>query len=114
MSAKVRLTADDLKMTAVLNDSPAAAALAAALPLEGTAQTMGASVYFLTQLQLGDQGAVEEVEPGAIAYWPATQAVCIFYGSQPATPVVVVGKLDGDPKAWRRIVTGVSIKVEKA
>lgn len=113
MPAKIRFSCVDFQMNAVLDDSPVAKAVLENLPLEGIAETTGASLYFFVDIQVPDDGAVEEVEEGAIAYWPAANSLCVFYGGRPTTPVVVVGKLEGDPRRWLKIMSGQVIRVDK-
>jgi len=111
---KISIVCNDISMTASLNDSPAAQALLTSLPLEGLVQARGDEVYFFVNFSVDTGDLVEEVATGTIAYWPAGSAVCMFYGSEPVTPVEVIGKLDGDPVEWRGIMSGEEIKVTKA
>jgi len=114
MAGKVRFTCDTLKMTATLNNTKTAAAVLASLPVDGLAQTMGGWVYFSVPLTLEEENAVEEVSSGMVAYWPASSAVCIFFGGQPPTPVNIIGSLNGNAMQWRDAVFGADIKAEKA
>ena len=115
MSEKVRFTTTKgLDMTATLNDSEGAAALVEHLPCEGLVQTLGAMVYFFVDFSVDEGEPTEEVEKGAVAYWPAGSALCIFHGGEPPSPVYVLGKVDGNPKEWRNVITGDAITVEKA
>lgn len=111
---KVILSSRDVTMRATLDDNPAAAAVAAKLPIEGLAQTRGAEVFFFVDFAVEENDPTEEAPPGTIAYWPAGSAICIFYGSRPMTPVEVIGKLDDDPVLWRKVISGDSIMMKKA
>ncbi len=113
MGEKVRFISRDLVMTATLNDSAAAAAVASHMPLDGLAQTAGAEVYFFVDFTLEDENPTEDTPPGTIAYWSAGSAICVFFGAQPITPVTVIGVLDGDPNEWRNVVSGTEIRLEK-
>jgi hypothetical protein len=113
VATKIRFVSDAFQMSATLNNSRAAAALLTGLPAEGVAEIVEASVYVLVDLNLPGGGAVADVEPGAVAYWPATSSLCIFFGAQPATPVVVIGKLDGDPNEWSKVAPDTAIRVER-
>ncbi len=67
-------------------------ALEDALPVEGTATRWGCELYFDLALDVGLENAVEEVSEGAVAYWPGGDAVCLFWGTTPAS-------LDEEPRA---------------
>ena len=114
MAQKVVLKSKDISMPATLDDSPAAGVVASNLPFTGLAQTRGAEVFFFVDFRIEPQNPAEEVPPGTIAYWPAGSAVCIFYGGTPVTPVEPVGKIEGDPDEWRKVVSGDEITMEKA
>ncbi len=114
MPVKIIVSSGEVAMPATLNDTPAAATVASNLPIEGLAQTRGAEVFFFVDFPIDPGEGAEEVPPGTIAYWPVGSAICIFYGSRPVTPVEVVGTLDGDPTEWRNVVSGDSMRMEKA
>ncbi len=111
---KIRFVAGDFEMTATLNDSKAAAALAENLPIEGLVQTMGAEVYFFVDFPVEEENPVEEAPPGSVALWHPGSALCVFFGARPVSPVTIVGMLDGDPSKWRDVVSGSPIMIEKA
>ncbi len=54
-----------------------------ALPIRGNANLWGDEIYFSTPVSLNEEHGREEVEVGAIAYWPPGKAVCIFFGQTP-------------------------------
>ena len=117
MPNKIRFTCAECSMTATLDDSPAAGAVFESLPFEGILETTGMSFYFPVDVAVtsdSQAGEVEEVDVGAVAYWPAASSLCVFYGSQPMTPVVIIGKVDGDSTQWRRVMSGQVIQVERA
>lgn len=114
MGEKIRFSCDGHSIAATLNDTAAAAVLFENLPFEGMAATMGASFYMMVEFPVTEEGAVEEVENGAVAFWPATNALTVFYGAEPTTPVVVIGKIEGDPASQcRDILSGTTVTVEK-
>lgn len=122
MSRRIRVTAGDVTVTVGLNDSPAAQALWEALPLEASAQTWGDEIYFPTGMRARVSGEREVVEVGAVAYWPPGDALCLFFGPTPASrgpepraasPVVVVGQVEGDASELRRVPSGASVRVER-
>jgi len=123
MATLVRITAGEVVVEAELNDSDTAKAIAAALPIEGRAQTWGDEVYFSIPVEQGEERAREVVEMGEIGYWVAGSAMCLFFGPtpasrgaeiRPASPVNIVGKIKGDPKVLKSVRPGDSVRVEKA
>lgn len=82
-------------------------AIEEALPLAGDCRTWGEELYFPAELDVGPENAREEIPIGAVAYWPAGDVLCLFWGRTPAShgdepraaaPVNVVARLD-DPDA---------------
>lgn len=114
MGVKVVFSSNDFSAAATLNDSPAASVVASHLPIEALVQIGGSDVYFFVDFTVEVANLVEEVEPGAVAYWPAGSALCVFYGTQPVTPVEVIGKLDDAPDAFKRVMSGDEIVLKKA
>ncbi|WP_331236381.1 cyclophilin-like family protein [Natronorarus salvus] len=86
------------------DDSPETrAAVEAALPLSGEASRWGEELYFRTDVDVGPENPRELVDPGTIAYWPAGNALCLFWGPTPASegeepraasPVNVVARVE--------------------
>ena len=83
------------------------AALAAALPFEADAARWGDELYAPVDVSVTPETTGTEVEPGALAYWPAGPALCLFWGPTPAShaeepraasPVGVVARVR-DPDA---------------
>jgi hypothetical protein len=54
------------------------------------------------------------VPSGTVAFWPPGGCFCIFFGQTPASPVNVVGTLDGDPDAFAAVQAGDRIVLEAA
>lgn len=84
MSVPLRLVAGELVLEGELFGGAVAEALRAALPLEGTLRRFGDSYYVETPVntEVGPD-ADDEVPPGALAYWPAAQALMVFFGETP-------------------------------
>lgn len=121
MSRRIQFVIGEQRFPARLDDTPAADRLWEALPLEAGYSTWGDEIYFSTGLRLGE-GDRETVELGDVGYWPPGTALCLFYGPtpmsgpgeiRPASEVLVLGKLEGDPRALKT-VRGSRIWVEKA
>jgi len=79
------------------------AALADAFPVEGSATRWGEELYFSVPVDVPAEDATAAVPVGAVAYWPAGSALCLFWGPTPAShgdepraagPVNVVAELD--------------------
>ncbi|MFI6765685.1 cyclophilin-like fold protein [Streptomyces sp. NPDC050355] len=121
---KIRITWPAGQLTATLDDTPTAAALVAALPVDSTAHTWGEEVYFDTGLTPAlEADARQVVEPGTVAFWPPGNALALPYGPTPisegdeprlASPCNVLGRIDGDPRALATVRSGDPIHVHKA
>ena len=120
---RIRIKADGVVVSAALNDSATADALWAALPITGSVQTWGDEIYFsipVDEMEADDAQAT--VDKGAVAYWPPGAALCLFWGPtpmsrgneiRPASPVNVLGVIDGDPTVLARVEDGAEIRVER-
>jgi uncharacterized protein len=124
MPTAIVLLVNDLKVNGVLNDSPTARALAAALPLTGSAQLWGEEIYFpVPQVAAElDDTARAAVDVGDIGYWPTGRAICFFFGLtpasvpgeiRPASPVNLVGRLTDDPCCLKLVPEGAPVRLEK-
>ncbi|MDC7337931.1 cyclophilin-like fold protein [Streptomyces lydicus] len=121
---KIRLSWPAGHVTATLDDTPTAAALLAALPVDSTAHTWGEEVYFDTGLAPAlEADAREVVEPGTVAFWPPGNALALPYGRTPisegdeprlASACNVLGRIDGDPRVLATVRSGEPIRVQKA
>ncbi len=111
---KIKITAGPIEMTATLNDSKAADLLWDALPASNAARVWGAEIYFPIPMKMEEDNARAAVPSGTIAFWPPGNAFCIFFGQTPASPVNVLGTLDGDPKRFAQVNDGESVSLERA
>ena len=110
---KIKITAGAVTMSAELNETETAGRVWDALPVESKAQTWGDEVYFDVPVDAAEEDAQAKVPSGTVAYWPPGPALCIFFGQTPASPVNVVGKLLGDPKAFAKVRPGEQVRVER-
>lgn len=118
---KVEITADDILLTAELNDTLTARRIASALPLEGRANVWGQEIYFDIPVQIELAGdAVADVNVGTLAYWPTGSALCIFFGPTPVSvddqpraysPVNVFGRIIGDATTLKQVPGGSTVRV---
>jgi len=82
-------------------------ALLRAMPVEGRAVLWKEEVYFVTSVKMGSEKEKKEVKKGAVAYWPLSSAVCVFYGdTQPYSPVNVVGSVTAGLELFGRVKPG--------
>ena len=89
-------------------------AILRSLPLEGRAALWKEEVYFEIPVKMGGEKPAETVKKGTLAYWPMGNAVCIFYGeTQPYSPVNVIGLLTKNLDLFRKVKSGMRIKIEK-
>jgi hypothetical protein len=97
-----------------LNDSATAGELLEGLPIESPAQVWGAEVYFSVPLARGPEDPRATVELGAVGYWPPGNAVCLFFGQQPVSPVNIVGSIEGDSSVLEAVREGHLVRLERA
>ncbi|HKB24234.1 MAG TPA: cyclophilin-like fold protein [Methylomirabilota bacterium] len=116
------ITAGRVSTEARLNDSKTAAAIWDALPIEAKADTWGDEIYFDIGLTAAPESPREVVEPGDLGYWPPGRAFCVFFGPtpmsrgdeiRPASPVNVVGRIVGDPKAFKAVRAGTRVTLRR-
>ncbi len=117
------IKAGDVTATAELNDTKTAEAIWSALPIEARASTWGDEIYFSIPVKLETERGQEVVQLGELGYWAPGRAFCIFFGPtpvsrgneiRPASEVTVFGKVDGDPKQFKKVPSGAKITIERA
>ena len=93
------------------------------LPITGRANLWGDEIYFSIPVDAPPENGKSVVELGDIAYWPPGNAFCIFFGPtpmsrgdeiRPASEVNVFGRIDGDPKVFKKVRNGEEVKIEVA
>jgi len=123
MAKRIQITAGDVSVTAELDETKTADSIWEALPLEESAQTWGDEIYFGIPVSAENEKPQEVVELGDLGYWPPGSAFCIFFGPtpmssgdeiRPASPVTVLGKIDGDPTVFKSVASGATVRIEKA
>ena len=134
--ARIRFDFGSLTLDAELLDTPTAKAIAAALPISGSAMTWGEEVYFeiphpTLPRERGREGrglprekdARAVVTPGEIAYWPDGHAIALGFGRTPisegdetrlASPCNIWAKALGDVKTLAKVKAGTRITVTAA
>jgi uncharacterized protein len=120
---KIRITAGSVSQTATLNESKCAVKIYEALPLNACASTWGDEIYFSIPVECGPENPRETVDLGDLGYWLQGSCFCIFFGPtpmsrgdeiRPASEVEVFGRLDGDPKEFRKVPGGAKVTIERA
>ena len=122
MTGKIKIIAGRVEMAAELNDSKTAAAIYEALPFEEEANTWGEEIYFSIPVKADPENPREVVEMGDLGYWPVGSAFCIFFGPtpvskggeiRPASPVNIIGKVNGDAREFLKVGGGEKVRIEK-
>lgn len=123
MPDKIKIRAGAVEQTAVLNDSQCANKIYAALPLKARASTWGDEIYFGIPVDCGPENPQSTVELGDLGYWLEGSCFCIFFGPtpmsrgdeiRPASAVEVFGRLEGNPKDFKKVSSGAEVIIDKA
>jgi uncharacterized protein len=120
---RIRITAGSVAADAVLDDSSTAQAVWDALPLAIPGDTWGDEIYFGIPVKAKPERPRETVAMGDLGYWPPGSAFCIFFGPtpasrgaeiRPASAVNVFGRVIGDPRVFKKVPAGTTIRIERA
>ena len=123
MANRIEIAAGDVVAYGLLNDTVTAQKIWDALPIQARGNTWGDEIYFSIPVNLGEEDAQAVVDLGDLGYWPPGNAFCIFFGRtpashgddiRPASPVNVFGKIEGDPKVFKKVRSGTNVILEKA
>tara|TARA_B100000949_G_scaffold219928_1_gene219496 strand:- start:1653 stop:2039 length:387 start_codon:yes stop_codon:yes gene_type:complete len=119
---KVRFTIDQVTLEGDMNSTELAQHVLKSLPINSNIQTWGDELYFsIPSCGETTDISVETVNKGDIAYWPPGNSGCLFWGPTPiseegeirsASPVTVIGKVEGDPTILSNVKNGKSITVD--
>ncbi|MEI8181168.1 MAG: cyclophilin-like fold protein [Desulfomonile sp.] len=119
---KIKISIGKMSMAAELNDTLTARKVCAALPLTAFFNTWGEEIYFTIPVESTlDDSAKAVVEIGDLGYWPTGAAFCIFFGLTPmsspgeivpASAVNIIGKVLGDPAAFKDVMHESRVTVE--
>ena len=123
MRIKIVTDATGAVEATLTDESPdTAKAIWEALPIEARANTWGDEIYFGVPVDAEPENPREVVELGDLAYWPPGNAFCIFFGRapasrgdeiRPASAVNVFGKVEGDPRVFKKVRSGARIRIER-
>ncbi|MGH8681041.1 MAG: cyclophilin-like fold protein [Burkholderiales bacterium] len=121
MTTKIRIEWPRGAVTLVLEPTPTAARLVAALPFTARAETWGEEVYFTTPVTAKLESAAKQVvPPGTVCFWVDGDALALPYGPTPiskqgesrlVTRCNVLGQVVGDSRALASVRAGDAIRV---
>lgn len=110
-------------LDAELCDTACARAIAGTLPIEARPNEWGDEFYFEVPVEMSlDETATRVVKVGDIGYWPAGNALAIFFGPTPmssgpdpvpASDVNIVGTIIGDVSVLKKAKGMKTIRIEK-
>ena len=98
----IKIVTEKFSIKALLNETRTAEKLIEILPTSSNVNRWGDEIYFSIPLNADIEDGVEEVDVGAVAFWPPGSALCIFFGPTPAStgdkpraasPVTVIGNI---------------------
>jgi len=126
MRRKIKICFSDITVVeGELNETPTAALIWDALPIEGEVNLWGEEIYFSIPVEAElEDTAKDVVERGDLGYWPPGHAFCIFFGPtpmsqadeiRPASPVNIVGKIR-EPhavEALKRVAKGDKVRLDR-
>ncbi len=124
MPHEILIRSGDLEFHAQLDDTPTAAAILDALPIEARVQRWGEEIYFSIGLTCElEPDSRDTLQAGELGYWPPLTAFCIFWGPTPASQgdeiraasaVNVIGRVTSDLSSLADVQDGQQIRIEKA
>jgi hypothetical protein len=119
---KIRIQTKSISIEGMLDDTPTAKRVLAALPYSSEVNTWGDEIYF--SLPIADStiehGATDVVDPGTICYWVQGSSLAIPFGPTPVsladecrlvTAVNPIGRIIGDPHELSKLQSGDTVTV---
>ncbi len=86
MPFKIKISAGDIELGGELKDTECAERIGEEFPVESDFQTWGDEFYFPIGVNMDlDETSRQEVEVGTLGYWPAGNALAVFFGPTPAS-----------------------------
>ena len=118
----ITITADTVTIRVETLDTPTAASIIAACPIDACANTWRDEVYFSTPVSVAREAdAKAVVEAGELAYWPDGDAIAIGFGPTPisqggeirlASPCNIWGRALDDVTALFSVRAGAAVRVD--
>ena len=122
MPKAIKITGNQTKFEAELNDSLTAQAVFDALPIKAKGSRWGGEIYFSIPVKAKlEKDSRDVLEAGELGYWPTGSAFCIFFGPTPASQtgairaasaVNIIGKVKGDLSQLWNLPDGGDILIE--
>ncbi|MGC9779951.1 MAG: hypothetical protein HZR80_11965 [Candidatus Heimdallarchaeota archaeon] len=86
-----------------------------ALPLGGRVRVQdNAQAYLLIDIQVKSEHPTFDVEPGDIAYWPMSKAICVFWEKiKPYSEVNIMGKITKNLELFKQMKNLTRVVIEK-
>jgi len=122
MPTFIKIKIGTLEISAELNDSLTATKLLSLLPLKFSMSRWGDEYYGDCGIKADlSQDARDIMEVGELAVWPTGNALCIFFGTTPASrgnepravsPVNPVGRLLDSPDALKKLGSSIHVRIE--
>ena len=124
MNKRIKITVSNINVIAKLTEKnpKTVEAIWGSLPIVGTVNRWGEEIYFRIPVEIAEENPREIVDIGDIGYWPPGKAFCIFFGKtpisigdeiRPSSPVNVFGRVEGDPKTFKDVRAGETIRIEQ-
>ena len=119
---RIKIQIAETELTGQLNGSKTADRLWEQLPVSGSGLRWGDEIYFDITVRLVETDPKEAVGIGDIAYWEPGTSLCLFWGPTPASiddqpraasPVTVIGRIEGDPSRLASISDISRIRVSR-
>lgn len=84
--SRVNFVIGDIAIESEWRDTPTAQKLIEALPIESSGNYWGDEFYFEVPVVVAQEDdATDVVDQGTVAYWPAGNCLCLFWGPTPAS-----------------------------
>ena len=122
MPTPIKIKIGTLELSAELNESPTAKKLISLLPLELSMSRWGDEYYGDCGIRtVLSQDSRDVMEVGELAVWPTGNALCIFFGTTPASkgdepravsPVSPVGRLLDNPENLKKLGGSIHVRIE--
>ncbi len=106
---RLRLDCGQQSLTLQTLDTPTAAAIVKALPIDSTARTWGDEIYFSTGVDVPlEADARQIIEAGEIAFWVEGSCIAIGFGPTPISQADEI-RLAARTNIWATALTSVSV-----
>ncbi len=82
------------------------------LPLKGRITKRENYLTLSINIQMGNEKTIDRAEKGDIAYWPMSDAICIFLGDgEPYGGISIIGKINENLECMMNLRLGTTIKI---